>query len=196
MDKEKLKKNFERHGFHVSFFESEKEVRDYVKSLASGSSVGIGGSMTVEQCGIYDELVKVSDVCWHWKDKSPDVLKNAANADFYILSANGVSESGELVNIDGSGNRVSASLYGPRHVIYIIGENKIEPDLSSAIYRARNVAAVKNAERLSRNTPCVKEGHCFDCSSMECICNGSVTVSHPMNGQTVELLFVEKPLGF
>lgn len=196
MDKEKLKKNFERRGFHVSFFESEKEVCDYVKSITSGHSVGIGGSMSVEQCGIYDELAKESEVFWHWKDKSPEVLKRAAGADFYILSANGVSESGELVNIDGSGNRVSAALYGPRHVIYIIGENKIEPDLSSAIYRARNIAAVKNAKRLSRNTPCVKEGRCFDCLSSERICNGFVTVSHPINGQTVELLFVERPLGF
>ncbi len=195
MDREKLKKNFENHGFKVLFFDNKEQVRDYIKERTEGKSVGIGGSMSAEECGLYEVLSSDRPVFWHWKSQDPDTRSKAASSDFYILSANGVSMNGELVNIDGSGNRVSASLYNP-HVIYIIGMNKLEPDLESAIYRARNTASVRNAQRFGLDTPCVKGGRCYDCNSRSRICNGFVTVTRPMKGQTVELLFVDEPLGF
>ena len=116
----------------------------------------------------------------------------------YILSANGVSETGELVNIDGSGNRLAASLFGPKKVYYIIGKNKIEPDLKSAMDRARNTACTKNAMRFQIKTPCVANGgdKCYDCNSPARICNAFLILERPCSGMEVELLFVDEELGF
>ena len=116
----------------------------------------------------------------------------------YILSANGVAETGELVNIDGTGNRLAASLFGPKRVYYIIGKNKIAPDLASAVERARNTACTKNAMRFQIHTPCVADGgkKCYDCNSPERICNAFLILERPLNGMEVELLFVDEELGF
>ena len=116
----------------------------------------------------------------------------------YILSANGVSETGELVNIDGTGNRAAASLFGPERVFYVIGRNKIAPDLHSAIARAKNTACTKNARRLGVKTPCTASGelHCYDCNSPARICSATVILERPCNGMTVELVFINEDLGY
>ncbi len=197
MDRDKLKRNFEKKGFIVHFFDDSASLKAYVKDETEGFSVGIGGSRSVDELGLYDELLKSSSaVYWHWKSKDPGILEKAEGADFYILSANGVSETGELINIDGRGNRVSASIFGPARVIYIIGENKVRATYDEACDRARNIAAVKNAERFKLSTPCVKAGRCVDCNSPERICRTFVTIDRPRVNQQVELLFLSSSLGF
>lgn len=199
MDYSLLKKNFEAHRFHTSYFETKEEAAEYLTEQLKGETVGFGGSMTAKEMGLYEKLGRENKVIWHWEAEDPAKARlEARDASVYILSANGVSETGELVNIDGTGNRLAASLFGPKRVIYIVGKNKVEPDLHSAINRARNVAAVKNALRFGTKTPCVASGgeKCFECSSPERICNAMVILERPCTGMEVELVFINEDLGY
>lgn len=166
MNQEVLKKNFERHEFETSFFETREQAVNYLQAQIKGRKVAFGGSVTLQEMGLFDALSKENEVIWHWNEPGAQTLARAREAQIYITSANGVSETGELVNIDGTGNRVAQTLYGPEKVYFVVGKNKIEKDLSSALSRARNVAAPLNAKRLKADTPCSKTGEkCFDCSS-------------------------------
>ena len=102
------------------------------------------------------------------------------------------------MNIDGTGNRAAASLFGPERVFYVIGRNKIAPDLHSAIARAKNTACTKNARRLGTKTPCTASGElrCYDCDSPARICSATVILERPCNGMTVELVFINEDLGY
>ena len=117
----------------------------------------------------------------------------------YISSANGVAETGELVNIDGTGNRVAATLYGPEKVYFIVGINKLTPTLEAAIWRARNIASPLNAKRLGRKTPCALSEvmKCYDCQSPERICRGMTIHMGPMKGvgETIVVL-IDEELGY
>lgn len=120
-------------------------------------------------------------------------------AEVYLLSANAVSETGALVNIDGTGNRVAASLYGREHVIYFVGVNKLAPTLEAAIDRARNVAAPLNARRLHCQTPCALADpmRCHDCHSPDRICKGYVVQTRPMGGiGRTEIFLIGETLGY
>lgn len=198
MDYQVLKKNFENHRFHTSYFETKEEAASYLKEQIRGTTVGFGGAMTSKEMGLYELLKEENTVYWHWITPGLETLKQAQNAEVYILSANGVSETGELVNIDGNGNRVASSIFGPKKVYYIVGKNKIAPDLSSAMKRARDVAAAKNAVRLNRATPCAANGgeQCYNCNSPERICGVTVIVERPSTGMDVEILFVNEELGY
>ena len=198
MNYQVLKKNFEDHRFKTSYFETKEEAAAYLKEQIQGVTVGFGGAITSEEMGLYELLGENNTVYWHWKESNPDTRKNAQNADVYILSANGVAETGELVNIDGTGNRVAASIFGPKKVYYVVGKNKIAPDLLSAMRRAKDIAAAKNAVRLNRKTPCVANGgdRCYNCNSPERICGVTVIVERPSGGMEVEILFVNEELGY
>ena len=199
MDVELLKRNFERRGFKTAFFATKEEAAAHLVATIEGELVGFGGSVTVGQLGLYELLAEKNEVVWHAKAENPaEARRKAQNASVYVLSANGVSETGVLVNIDGAGNRVSASLYGPKKVVYVVGRNKLAPTLEAALDRARNVASPKNCVRLGRNTPCASAGgeRCFDCSSPERICNCFVFVERPNLGMEVEVVFVDEELGF
>ena len=198
MDYQLLKKNFESHRFQTSYFETKEEAAAYLKAQIHDTTVGFGGSITSKEMGLYELLGEKNTVYWHWEVPGRDTLKGAQNTEVYILSANGVSETGELVNIDGTGNRVAASIFGPKKVYYIVGKNKIAPDLPSAMKRARDIAAAKNVVRLNRNTPCAANGgdQCYHCSSPERICNVTVIVERPSTGMEVEIVFVNEDLGY
>ena len=200
MDIETLKKNFEDHKFHTSFFETKEEAAAYLKEKIHGEQVGFGGSVTLQEMGLYDILKEDNDMAWHWRDDMPaaEARKKAMSSTVYILSANGVAETGELVNIDGTGNRVAASLFGPKRVFYIVGKNKIAPDLSGALKRAKNIACTRNAVRLGVATPCraSADDHCYNCSSPARICNATVILERPMNGMETEIVFINEELGY
>ena len=198
IDKEKLLSTFKARGFKPLFFDSKEEALSYLVSTIKNKEVGIGGSLSVKELGLYEAIKDHNNVHWHLVTNDRETRISELLSDIFILSANGVSETGELVNIDGSGNRLSASLFGPQKVIYIIGKNKLEPTLDRAIWRARNIAAPKNALRFGLNTPCVKAGgtKCFDCNSKDRICNGFLVIANPMKGQEVELIFINEELGY
>ena len=197
-DLEKTGKNLEGRGFRVHRFASGAEAAEFLVQTLHGTSIGIGGSVTVDTLGVYDRLCESNEVFWHWKNHAPETRERAGKAKTYLCSANGVSETGEIVNIDGYGNRVTGTIYGPERVFLVVGKNKIAPDLNGAIDRARNIAAPLNARRLNRHTPCaVGEPRCHDCRSPEKIC-GVMTVFFmpPTSIKEFHVLLVNEDLGY
>ena len=190
--------NLKNHGFAVQVFETAKEAGDYLVSQIHGTTVGIGGSVTVKELDIYDRLKESNTVYSHTLSGEECDRNPAFHAPVYILSANGVSETGELVNIDGNGNRLAASLYDKDAVYFVVGKNKIAPDLQGALWRAQNIAAPKNAQRLKRNTPCaVKGDKCYDCNSPQRLCRGATILWRNMNGvKHTEVILINEELGY
>ena len=195
MDFTTIKRNLERHGFVVSVCKDSAEAAGHMTRELDGETIGFGGSITTDSMGLYGELAKNNRVFWHWKNAED----KARFAEFtaYVTSANAVSETGELVNIDGAGNRVASTLYGPGKVYFLIGKNKIRPDLPSAIDRARNVASPLNAKRLNAATPCVTDLRCHDCNSPGRICGAMVIHMRPMkSAKKTEVVLIDENLGF
>ena len=197
-DLEKTRKNLEGRGFRVHRFASGAEAAEFLVQTLHGTSIGIGGSVTIDTLGVYDRLCESNEVFWHWKNHAPETRERAGKAEAYLCSANGVSENGEIVNIDGYGNRVAGTIYGPERVFLVVGKNKIAPDLNGAIARARNIAAPLNARRLNRHTPCaVGEPRCHDCRSPEKVC-GVMTVffMSPTSIKEFHVILVDEALGY
>ena len=196
---ETVKKNLEANGFTVSVFASGEEAAAYLNREIDGATVGMGGSVTMTQLGLKESLSAHNTLYCHGftLGDPAEVQRLAAAADIYLLSANGLAETGELINIDGMGNRTASSLYGHRKVYFLIGKNKLAPDFHSALHRARNVAAPKNAQRLNRKTPCaVKGDRCYDCDSPERICRGLVVHYKKMTSMDMEVVLVGQELGY
>ena len=198
MDIEKLKKNLEGRGFGFKYFETGAEAADYLASQMQDKTVGIGGSKTVEAIGLYEKLQgKAADVAWHWKTEPDEARARAAKAQIYVSSANGIAETGEIINIDGAGNRVASNLYGHEKVYIVAGVNKVCPDVEKAFWRARNVAAPLNARRFGKDTPCVKgELKCYDCRSPQRVCRNQIIQMIPMMGmEKTEIVIIGEELG-
>ena len=201
MDFTTAKKNLEARGFTVSTFASAKEAADYLNAQIDHSSVSFGGSMTLSQMGLFESLSAHNTMYSHWNvpegmDAS-EVLKNASTCEHYLLSANGLAETGEIINIDGTGNRVSSMLFGHKKVWFIVGSNKLAPSYDEALWRARNIAAPKNAQRLGVKTPCaVKGDRCYDCKSPQRICRGLVVLWEAVKGCETEVVLVDEALGY
>ena len=186
-------------GFEVRYFETAQEAAEYLRGSIWGKTVGIGGSVTIQQMGLYERLTEHNTVYWHWVKNDMETRTAAAGAQVYLTSANAIAETGEIVNIDGSGNRVAATLYNHERVVYVAGVNKIAPDLESAVFRARNVAAPLNTRRLGLKTPCAvgKEMRCYNCSSADRICCGVATLLWPMRSiKVTEVVLVGESLGY
>ena len=195
MNLEKTIKNLEGRGFKVSHFADAAEAAAHIAAAVSGKTVGIGGSKTVEALGLYEKLAENNTVYWHWKTPGRDTLKAAALADVYLSSVNAISEDGEIFNIDGTGNRLAGTLFGHERVFIVAGTNKICPDFDAALKRARNTAAVKNAERLDKKTPCRIDGVCHDCHGKEGICRALTVLWGPMNGMETEIVLIDGDWG-
>ena len=192
---ETVKKNLESRGFVVRVFDTGAEAADYLDGAIDGVSVGLGGSLTVQAMGLHEKLASHNTVHWHWTD-GPEARVKSAGADVYITSANGLAETGEVINIDGFGNRVASTLYGHKKLYFIIGRNKLAPTYDEALWRARNIAAPKNAQRLGKKTPCaVKGDRCYDCKSPDRICRGLVVLWGPSMGVETEIVLVDEDLG-
>lgn len=185
-------------GYQVKVFSSGTDAVDYLDQVIDGKSVGIGGCKTVQEIGLAERLAGHNELHWNWIEE-PDVYKKAAAAQIYIASANGLAETGEIVNIDEDGNRVASILYGHEKVYLVIGRNKLAPSFETALARARNVAAVKNAQRLGLKTPCaINGGRCYNCKSPERICQALVVLWGPTRGikESMEIILIDEDLGF
>ena len=196
-----LKTTLEKKGYQVSCFATGAEAADYLDRSIDGKTVGFGGSMTLQTLDLMQRLGTHNTVCSHNQPapgQDPQSLRRQAmSAEVYLCSANALAESGEIVNIDGCGNRVSGTLFGHQKVYYVIGKNKLAPDLEQAIWRARNIAAPKNAQRLHRKTPCaVKADRCYDCDSPERICRGLVVLYQKMTSCAAEVVLIDEELGY
>lgn len=198
-DFSRVKQNLEARGFRVSVFATAAEAADYLDSAIDNTSVGFGGSVTLEQMGLYERLERHDRVNWHWRPTvdGADARQAAMTAEHYITSVNGLAETGELINIDGTGNRVASTLYGHKKVWFVVGRNKLAPTYEEALWRARNIAAPKNVQRLKRKTPCaVKADHCYDCKSPERICRGLVVLWEAIGSMEMEVVLVDEALGY
>ena len=203
MDLQIVKENSEKKGFKVSVFSDAKEASDYLNKEINNTSVAFGGSMTLAEMGLFDTLKTHNELWYHSnaelieKYGREEIFKRAMSADVYISSVNGMSSDGVLINIDGNGNRIASTAFGHKKVYYVVGKNKIEDTFEKAMWRARNIAAPKNAQRLNRKTPCaIKGDKCYNCSSPERICRGILITEAPMSAQETEILLVNENLGY
>ena len=201
MDFTTVEKNLKDRGFKVSIFENSEEAVQYLDKQIDNQTVGFGGSITLEQMGLYETLESHNTMFWHWRvpegKTGKEVQLEASGAKVYISSVNGLAETGEIINIDGNCNRVASIFYGHEKVYLIAGENKLEKDYDSALYRARNIASPLNAKRLGKKTPCAAKGDkCYNCNSPERICRGlSVLWEKPLSGE-FEVILIREKLGY
>ena len=201
MNFEIVKENLERRGFAVSCFDSAKEAADYLDATIDQKTVGMGGSVTITEMGLCDRLSTHNEVFCHARlapgQTAADIFPLAATAQVYLSSVNGLAETGEIVNIDGNCNRISAMCFGHEKVYLIVGKNKLAPDYEAALWRARNVAAPKNAKRLNKNTPCAKQAdRCYDCQSPERICRALMVFWEKPRACEFEVVLIDEELGY
>ena len=183
-----------------AYFAADKEeaLKIALELIPEGSSIAMGGAMSAHEIGLVD-AVKNGNYSFIDRDKAEDkraAMLAAYDADYFLTSANAITEDGVMVNIDGNSNRVSAIAQGPRHVLAIVGMNKVCPDIDAAMKRARNVAAPTNAQRFGLSTPCAKTGSCFNCKSPDTIfCQFLITRFSRHEGRIIVIL-VNDSLGF
>ena len=202
MDIEKTLKALRANRYEASYFATAAEAVDYLDAKIDGKLVGIGDSMTIKDIGLAKRLAthnQVNDVA-----NSPEFSgkgfaeysKCTLMTDIFFCSANAISEDGVVVNMDGTGNRVAAAIFGHEKTYYIVGSNKICPTLEDAIWRVRNVAAPQNAMRKHKKTPCaIKGDKCYNCSSPDRICNGLLIEYKKMSNMDMEVVIIGEELG-
>jgi len=190
-------------GFKVIYADNSKEALDKVMSLIPREAkVGIGGSVTVRDIGLVEAIKKQNNpIFMDWgkplelKEKLK-VRKEALTSDVYLTSSNAITLQGQLVNIDGTGNRVSAMIFGPKKVIVVAGVNKLVDTLDEALARIRNIAGPLNAKRLNLNTPCALTGKCTDCNSPDRMCKVTVILEKKPNLSDITIVLVGENLGY
>lgn len=174
-------------------------VRDLVKS---DKLITSGGSITLKESGIIDLLN--SEFARAYLDRSAakdreeveEIMRKAFVSDTFLTSSNAITENGELYNVDGNGNRVSAMIFGPKQVIIVAGINKIVKDLDEARERVEKIAAPKNTVRLEKNTPCARTGKCEHCHSDDRICCSYVTLAQQRVPDRIKVIIVNDSLGY
>lgn len=199
---EKVIKGLQSRNMEGFYAETKEEaLKLALELILEGSSIGWGGSMSIEEIGLKkavcegDYVVYNRDICKNPEEKREVELK-IFGCDYLLTSSNAITEDGILVNIDGNANRVAAIAYGPKHVIMIVGMNKIVKDEEAALYRARNEAATINAQRFPIETPCKKTGSCADCKSKDTICCQFLTTRFSKHTGRIKIILVNENLGF
>jgi L-lactate utilization protein LutC len=194
-----IKEHCTKRRFNAVVCADKQETVKYILEtfpLNNNMIIGMGNSLSLEALGIKEIIAdKVAAVYQHVPGASDDETRKALLADIYLTSANAISYDGQIVNIDGTGNRIAATCYGPKQIIYIIGKNKVAKSLEEAIKRAQNTAAVKNAKRYNRKTPCTITGKCENCLSPECICSIMTIHRKQPNGLNITVILVNEELG-
>lgn len=196
-----LMQNLKKRHFEAFYCESRTAALEKALELIpEGASVGWGGAMSAQQIGLMDALaernVKLLD---RSKAETPQerdrLMKQCLTADVFLTGANALSLDGQMVNIDGNGNRVAAIVYGPDSVIVVAGMNKVCDTLEQAVQRARSVAAPANSQRFSIAAPCNSTGSCHDCTSVDCICNQILITRHCRPAGRIKFILVGEELG-
>ncbi len=206
MDKAKIertKNSLEKNGFKAIFFESPQEVNGWLlEKIKKDETVGIGGSKTVRELGIVEELKKRGNTLFdHWEEgltpeEVLDKRKKQMLADIFLTSANAITEKGEIVNREGVGNRINAMTFGPKRTYIIVGKNKIVPDIESAIERIKKIAAPLRNKSLNTPNPCVKKGECTDCDYPTRICRITHIIHRCPSNSDITVIIVNEEMGF
>lgn len=179
----------------------EEAVEIAMKLIPEGSSITMGGSMSVREVGLLD-AISSGKYEFYDRDKAEtpeeknEIARKAFYCDWYLGSVNGMSEDGVFVNIDGNANRVAAYAFGPKNVLLIVGMNKVVKTEEDAVQRAKNEAAPINAQRFGIDTPCTKNGSCFDCRSADCICCQIMVTRFSKVPKRFKVILVDDSLGF
>ena len=178
----------------------EQALQKALELIPVGSTVGWGGALSSEQIGLLDAVRAGAyrpfdrDLCTTPEERE-ECMRNCLLSDVFITGANAISMDGQMVNIDGNGNRVAAIVYGPKEVIVIAGMNKVVDTLDAAITRARTVAAPMNQQRFQLPNPCTVTGTCADCKSQTCICNQILITRHCRPVGRIKFILVGEELG-
>ena len=199
----KMVKQLQHRHFEAYYCATAEEARQRVNDLIpDGSSVTWGGTMTVRDMGI-PEMLKHRGTVDVWDrdtvttaEEKQEMYFRAFHADYYLSSANAISEDGVIVNIDGNGNRVAAITWGPQHVIFVVGMNKVAQDVEAALKRARSTASPINAARFDIDTPCQKDGVCHNCNSPQSICNYVHFLRNSSKPGRIIVVLVGETLGY
>ena len=190
-----------KRGFDAYYVSTAEEARaKALELIPEGSTVSWGGSVTIDKIGLKQAVIEGGyEVINRDEAKTPEerteFMRKGLTCDVFLMSANAVSEDGQMVNIDGNGNRVAALCFGPKEVIVIAGMNKVAGSLEEAYVRARRFAAPVNAQRFDFETPCSKTGMCADCLSPQCICSQMVVTRRTSSGR-IKVILVGDDLGF
>ena len=199
---EQVIKGLESRNMEGYFAGSKEEALEIAQNLIpEGSSVGWGGSMSIQEIGLQEKICKGNykvynrDICKDPKEKKATELA-IMDADYFLCSSNAVTEDGILVNVDGMCNRVASIAWGPRNVVMIVGMNKIVKTVDDAVSRVRNEAAPVNAQRFDLDTPCCKTGACFDCKSPQTICCQFLVTRFSRVKGRIKVILVNEDLGF
>ena len=196
-DFEAVSRHLKERGYTVHIFPTAAEAAAYLNGAIDGVTVGFGGSATLKDMGAYELLSAHNTVYWHWKQAPDEARKAAMDTEVYLTSVNALAETGEMVNIDGAGNRVASTLFGHKRIYFAVGRNKLTETYDQAVWRARNVAAPQRARQLGAKTPCaLKADPCYDCKSPGRICRGMTTLWGPMMSmESAEVLLIDEDLG-
>lgn len=196
-----LVKNLQNRHFEAYYCQTKADaLAKALELIPAGTSVGWGGAMSCQQIGLMD-AVRSGDYHAIDRDKAAtaeekeQISRSCLDADVFLTGANGLSLDGQMVNIDGTGNRVAAIIYGPKNVLVVAGMNKVMDTLDEAIRRARTVAAPANQQRFQRNNPCTVTGTCGDCRSDDCICNQIVITRNCRPAGRIKFILVGEDLG-
>lgn len=176
----------------------EEALKKALELIKEGSTVSWGGTFTAKEIGLIDALKKGNYNVLDRENakEGEDIAREAFFADYYVMSANAICDDGQLINIDGNGNRCAALIFGPKNVIVIAGMNKVVQGYENALNRARTVAAPINVQRFQKNTGCLKTGVCVDCKTPDCICCNIVTTRISRPAGKIKVILVNEDLGF
>ncbi|MDY3919718.1 MAG: lactate utilization protein [Candidatus Limivivens sp.] len=195
-------KHLEKRGMEGYYCPTSAEaVEKALSFMEKGATVSWGGSMTLTECGMMDAL-READLLLIDRDSAKNskermaLLRQAFSADYFLMSSNAITKDGQLVNIDGTGNRAAALVFGPEHVILLVGMNKVAKNVEEAISRVHETAAPQNALRLNLKTPCSVTGSCADCTSADCICAHTVITRFNRTPGRIKVILIGESLGY
>lgn len=196
-----LVKNLQNRHFEAYYCaDKEEALKKALDLIPEGSSIGWGGTLTCTELGLMEAIhadnyrAMDRDMC-KTSEEREQLQKEMFFADWFITGANGLSLDGQMVNIDGTGNRVAPLIYGPKNVLVVAGMNKVEDTIEDAVRRARTIAAPMNKQRFPNQTPCEVTGTCADCKSEGCICNQIVITRHCRPVGRIKFILVGEDLG-
>ena len=199
---QKIIKELESRNMEGYYAESgEEALKLALDMIPEGSSISWGGSVSIKEIGLQQAVCqgnyKIYDRdATNTPEERRQVMIDAYGCDYFITSTNAITSTGELVNVDGMANRVSAIAFGPKNVLMIVGMNKVVKSVEDAISRTRNEAAPVNAQRFGIDTPCVKKGVCFDCKSPDTICCQFLITRFSKHAGRIHVILVNDNLGF
>ena len=195
-------KNLESRNMEAYFVKTKEEaLKKALELIPEGSSISWGGTASAKEIGLLDAVHEGNCEVYDREEAQTPELKNeiahkALDCDFFIGSTNALAENGVMVNIDGNANRVAAFAFGPKNVLLIVGMNKVVKSEEDAMSRARNEAAPINAQRFGLDTPCSKNGMCYDCKSPDCICCQILITRYSRVAKRIKVILVDENLGF